>query len=99
MFGRSYFGARYFGPRYWGGGASAPATVTQVETGRWDRRKRLKTIKRSDFVHQEEYAAAVAMALAQASVPLSRVTDTGDVIGEDETDDEILLLALTRILH
>jgi len=78
---------------------SAVAEVSQEPSGRWEPRRRLKTIRRADFVHQQEYAEALAQALAAASVPLSRVTETGEVIGEDETDDEILLIALTRILH
>lgn len=49
--------------------------------------KKPKTIKRSEFVHQQEYEAAVRAAMVQ--IPII----------DDDDDDEIILMALTRILH
>lgn len=86
-----------------GGFSVDAAVVAGAETGRWDKRRKLvKRISRADYAHQEEYAEAVAaaMALANASLPLSRVTDEGKVMGDDPTDDDdLLLLTITRILH
>lgn len=91
---------------YWDSGQTVvPPTPPSVEEGgpgrvKW---KPVKRIKRSEYVHQQEYREAVEKAareLAAASVPLSRVGNDGKVIGDDEIeDDDIILVALTRILH
>ena len=77
------------------------STDTSAGSGRWEKRRPIR-IRRSDYVHQQEYAEAVKAAalLALDAIPLSRITETGAVTGGDELeDDEILLLALTRLLH
>ena len=85
--------------------ATTPTPVsTETPSGRWQplRKKKPIRITRSQYAKQQEYEEAVkaAMALAAASTPVSRITETGVVIGHDEVeDDEILLLALLKVLH
>lgn len=76
-------------------------SVSEQQSGRWQKRKPIR-VRRADYVHQQEYekAVAAALALAGAAIPLAKVTDKGFVIEDDVLeDDEIILLALTRILH
>jgi len=106
MFARGYFPAGFFAPTYF-----PPATVvvppapTDVEQGgpgriKWKPRRK---IRRADYAQQEDYAqelAKAAMELALASVPISSITDAGRLIGDNPiSDDELLLIAITRILH
>lgn len=91
------------------GATPTPVVVPDVGIGNLDWLKvkgprRPVRIKRSEFSTVEEYRDAVskaAAALAVASVPVAAISpQTGDVIGDDILeDDEIILLALTRILH
>ena len=81
------------------GGVTPPAV--EVASG-GPRKKRQIRITHSAYMRQQENEAAVRAAalLALESIPLSRITDTGAVESGDELeDDEILLLALTRLLH
>ncbi len=61
--------------------------------------KSTKKIYRSDYVDQEEFAAAVKAALRP--IPMSEVSDAQIIIAEpdNEDDDFILQAVLLRILH
>lgn len=84
----------------WREGA-APAVVTRAETGaaRYYPRKKKKPIdvvRWSDFETREKRAEALAQALATAAIPIKPFVEEEDM---EELDDEILLKALTVILH
>lgn len=93
-------------PNAWRG-ATTPVPTSDDDNGlgntNWLKTKapkKKRAVRRSDYVHQQEYEEAVkaAMALAAASVPVASITDDGT--GDEELeDDELLLMALTRILH
>lgn len=74
--------------------------------GNWDafghrpRRKKKggTVIRRSDFESLAKYEEALRAALRP--IPMSDVPLDGNVIGvEEEDEDEVLLMALTRLLH
>ena len=80
-----------------------PIVVTTGVTGSIgrffrDKKKRGRVIRYADFTTQEAYAAA----LAEAAIPLSKVTDTGEVQGESEIEDDdaiIRALFLRNVIH
>jgi hypothetical protein len=67
---------------------------------RWDKYRRKPTkIKRSEYVHQQEYAEAVKAVNAmirdaEKAIPISKVT-----VSEKDDDEEIMLLTITSLLH
>lgn len=85
------------------GPSPSPETIGYGNWGKSLRGKKLKSTKRiyrSDYVDQEEFAAAVKAALRP--VPMSDISDAQIIIAEpdDGDDDDLILQAvLLRILH
>ena len=85
----------------WGtAGVTPPPTPPAVDPGvgnlDWLKRRKKKPvrIKLSDYARQEEYAAA----LAAAAIPLTQITETGEVEGESEIDDDDAILRALFLL-
>jgi hypothetical protein len=77
------------------------AAVVRVESGaaRYYPKKRKKpidVIRWSDFETREKRAEALAQALATAAIPIKTFVEEEDM---EELDDEIVIKALTAILH
>lgn len=98
MFGGFQVGA--FQPAYQQEGVVPPTPSEDVVTGgslfKQDRKKARK-IRRSDYHSQYDFYQEVVRELKLPSVPLSEVDETGNVFADD--DDEIILMALTKVLH
>lgn len=79
----------------------AGVVVARVETGaaRYypkKRKKPIEVVRWSDFETREKRAEALAQALATAAIPIKTFVEEEDM---DELDDEIVLKALTVLLH
>jgi hypothetical protein len=77
-----------------------PPVVSRVESGaaRYypkKRKKPIEVVRWSDFETREKRAEALAQALAAASIPIKQFEEED----MDELDDEIVIQALTRLLH
>ena len=83
-------------------GTVAPPVVAEEQPSlgaNWKLKKKRLTIKRSDYAHQEEYAAALAGALALEAVPMSQLPPVEAPFDEQEEEDDALLMrALTSII-
>jgi hypothetical protein len=83
------------------GSVVIPPASTRVESGaaRYypkKRKKPIEVVRWSDFETREKRAEALAQALATAAIPIKTYVEEEDM---EELDDEILLKALTVILH
>lgn len=83
FFGGQFFGSGFFGRIVTGGGTSK-------------RRRKGKIIRFSDFDSREAYEEAIRAAITPVTVPT--ITEPIPPLEEDE-DDEILIAAISRILH
>lgn len=107
-FSSTAFSTSAFSTSAWDFGATV-VTVDTAGIGNIDWLKaraprRPVRIKRSEYATVEEYRDAVsnaAAALAAASIPIEAIPEQSNAVIGDDTleDDEILLMALTRILH
>jgi len=84
------------------GGTPTPEVISYGANLRWDKvgppKRKRRTIRLSDFAHQEEYAEALAQALAASAIPISKLPEIFDFTAEQDEDDEILVQALTITL-
>ena len=77
--------------------SAALVVVTSADTGGGNWRKlprKQKRIRYSDYANREEYAAALAQALADSSITIH--ADSED--DEEELDDDAIIQALTLVM-
>ena len=97
MFGGFQVGP--FQPAYQQEG-TPPTPVSDVVTAGSlfrDKKKKWRSIKRSDYFSQYDFYREVTKELQLPSVPMSQIDETGNVFADE--DDEIILMALTKVLH
>jgi hypothetical protein len=95
FFGGPFFGGGFFGSIPGGGGGS--------RRGRKDRKPKLqrRPLTEFEFAELQDRLHRIAAQQAVASIPMNRIADEGEVIGDSsiEDDDLILKAMLVRILH
>lgn len=75
--------------------STADTAATGAARYRRKRKKPIEVIRWSDFEMREKRAEALARALAEAAIPIREMEEDDT----EEIDDEILLKALTVLLH